>query len=303
MELLKYIKENIEPIYEQHSKDIISRLPYHIYVKALQLNTSQKYIHENSIYVTIEYKQSTKEISDFKTIDFGKTDTNDYSIIHKYSNGNTYAQLHSHEEILETLILNENNKNVFIPIILTDVGKNNGHICLLIFDNILNIVYFFDPNGFTSFTNNDIIDKIFKKYITILNHIYYKKYSYIEQSDWLTKRFNLNNYDICLNNNFNKIDTGHCMCITLLIAHLLSHTNKDINSILSILNDLTNKEKIDMIMGYTQNLYNLIHLYHSEDILKLERNYILQEKEKEKQLDKDLKFDDFNIDELKFIFS
>lgn len=304
MDILKCINEYIEPIYEQHSKEILSRISYNIYKKILEINTNQKYICENRLYLYIEYNESIKKIIELKTIDFGKTNINDYSIIHKYSNGNTYAQLHSLEEILETLIFNENNKNVFIPIILTDVEKNVGHICLLIFDNSLNIVYFFDPNGFTSFNNNDNNDKIFNEYIMLLNNIYYKKYSYITQNEWLTKQFNLNNYEISLNNSFNNIDSGHCMCITLIISHLLSKSDKDINSIISILNNLTNTEKIDIIMGYTQNVYNIIHLYHSEDILEIEKNYFIHKKDiNEKEINKNIIVDDLNFDELRFIYS
>ena len=274
--MLHFIQDYISPTYEQYSKDRISRIDFSNYKLILKLTTNQNQDFKNKTYLYSEYDKKTQNLSDFQPIDeFDNEDIDSYSNIFINNNNNIYVKLHSFEELNELLLLNQDNKYIFIPITISISNTDAGHICLLIFDLSLNIVLFFDPNGNVKYV---IIDKLFNKYIMTFNEIYNMKFYFVSQDDWTEKNFILNTEKISLNNGFNNVDAGHCMCITLIIAHLLTLTDKDINTILHELNKLTIQEKIDLFMGYTENTYNMVNLYYI--------NYIESKQKKIKKIKK-----------------
>ena len=266
-QIINSIDYLISPIYSQKSKDVVSRLPYKMFKYLLNLNLSQQYII-NEKYMTFDYSILDNEIKMIDKITFTGPDIDSNCIIQYHTDNNIYAQLHSHEELKELLILNESNIFFFLPISLSYTKQDSGHACVLIFDKIKHTVIFFDPNGYTTYQDNKIIDEIFDVYIEIFNIDFSEKYKYLKQSEWLKVKFNLNGLDI-MSNELNKIDMGHCKILTVLIPTLLIVTGKDLNEILSELNKLSKNEKLDLIMGYTERSFENLKLLHSKDMDKL----------------------------------
>lgn len=271
MDILKIMQPYISPSYEQHSKTVVSRIRLNMYKTILNTIVGQNNIINES-YITLTYEKETNIITISNPIKYIKDDMNSYSTIHEYKDKNTYIQLHSYEEILELLLLNENQKYLYIPIGMSSNAHSSGHMCLLIFNMELNIVLYFDPNGFTKYNNNTIINKIFDNYIVNLSELSHKKFTYIPQNEWMiTSDFNLNAEYRVTNNDFNYIDSGHCVCITIIIAYLLTHCELDINTIIGKLGKLNEQTKIDTIMGFTDTMYSILHAESSDDVMELEK--------------------------------
>jgi hypothetical protein len=269
-QVLHSIYDFITPIYSQKSKDVVSRLPYKMFKQVLNLNLSQQFIL-NELYMTFDYSIKDKEIKMIDKIRLTGQDIDTNCVIQYHTDNNMYAQLHSHEELKELLILNESNKFFFLPISLSYTKEDSGHACVLIFDQIKRSVIFFDPNGYTTYQNNSILDEILNVYIELFNIDFSENYKYIRQIEWLKTRFNLNGVDISNNliNPSNPIEAGHCKILTVLIPHLLNISDKNINEILSELNKLNQNEKIDLIMGYTERTFDNLKLLYPTDMHKI----------------------------------
>lgn len=269
-QIINSIDYLISPTYSQKSKDVVSRIPYKMFKHLFNLNLSQQHIF-NKKYMTFDYCIKDKEIKTMDVITLAGQDIDSNCVIQYHTDNNIYVQLHSHEELKELLILNEANIFFFLPISLSYTQQDSGHACVLIFDKIKNTVIFFDPNGYTTYHNNSIIDEILNVYIEIFNIDFSENYKYLSQNKWLKTHFSLNGRDISFNE-INKIDAGHCKILTVLIPHLLILSGKDINQILSELNKLSKNDKIDLIMGYTERSFENLQLLHPTDMHEIIKN-------------------------------
>ena len=65
--------------------------------------------------------------------------------------GNTIILNCMHVVSLMQYVAINKHRYVFIPVAINTYAKQDGHICMLIFDNTYNKVYFADPNGVLGF--------------------------------------------------------------------------------------------------------------------------------------------------------
>ncbi len=249
MEIINSIKDYIAPTYTKYSKDIISRMDLNQFKILLSFYTGQKTIDYYNFTMFTIYKNERdihiEPTTSFETYE----DRNTYQVIYYDDKNNSYlTQMYETCDFYKTLIENEN-RYVFFPFVLSIKDKNVGHATILIVDKEDKSVRFFDSNGLNGFVKSDITDKLFETYINIFNICHDEQYTYIKQTDWVySNMYNLNSS--VLNNK--EIDAGHCMIFTLLISHLLIKTNKHINDIILEINKINKNKLFDIIMGYTE---------------------------------------------------
>lgn len=122
----------------------------------------------------------------------------------------------------------------------------------------------FDPNGPDSHTNDyinsSIMDTLFKTYIHIFNICHEEQYTYLFLNDWYyySKKNNYQINTIYLEDKEKNIRAGHCVILTLLIAHLLTITKYNCHTIILKLSKINNKELFKFLMEYTQMVINKI---------------------------------------------
>jgi hypothetical protein len=263
MELLDTINQYISPIYNQSSKNIISRMPLSEFNKLLNmyLNQNEKKISE---YIMFELNKIDNEVillHNYSTI----SDENTYQVIYHDPTDITYIfQAISFLELYELIIVNSN-RYVFIPITFSYKDSKIGHATLCIIDKLNLSIRFFDSNGLTKgLIDSKIVDKFLETYFDIFNITFNEKYTYIKQNDWINSMNATNNKNYTLNKqdlSNNVIQSGHCMIFTLIIAHLLSQEKYELNKIIVELNKLPKQQLLDFVMGYTERAvenYNLI---------------------------------------------
>ncbi len=153
--------------------------------------------------------------------------------------------------------INKAVRYLYIPISLNPEygAKRSGHACSLIIDNGLNEIYFFDPNGKTSyfgFTHSSCpIDILLENYFKDLETDYSLGYSYINNTT--TKFYQLNrDFSFSLIAN-----PGNCMILSILFPHFLSLTQVDIYSGIAQLGELNDSELITLINGYSVGICRL----------------------------------------------
>jgi hypothetical protein len=172
------------------------------------------------------------------------------------------------------------NRYIFIPIIFGTEIHDNGHATLMAFDVVEKKVYLIDPNGKT-----DYFDNIFLKYAEknkeewMTEEIFKEFYSssYIDSEPFVEKligcyigdlntRYDLN-YNFVSRKEYNKtgksinknfknssIGSGHCMIISIMIAHFLS-TNTDVGNISENFGRLSDDEILQIINSYSVAIF------------------------------------------------
>ena len=182
----------------------------------------------------------------------------------------------SPETMLLFLISNtkKNKRYIFMPVMFGTEMKKNGHFAAIIFDTILNSVYFMDPNGRPDYFNNmfaevykqsnkelcygdiyddmiinsnEYIDNCITNYIKILNETFDLKYKYISSTKWNPNMYIINKTfsDVTV------IGSGHCVIIGTLLMHCLHLASKDITMIFELFGRLKNEELLEIINGYS----------------------------------------------------
>lgn len=251
MDIINSLKDYVSPTYTKKSKNIISRIPFEKFKKILSLYTGQNPIDYINFTMFMIWKDK-KEINIEPTTSYTSfEESNVYQVLYYDTQNESYlAQMYETTDFYNTIIENEN-KYIFFPFMLSFKDEKIGHATLLIVDKEDKSVRFFDPNGFNGCIRSEITDKLFKTYIDIFNICHSETYTYFNQEDWLYG--NHNNYRLNISTlQGGEIEAGHCMIFTLLIAHLLTIRKENINDIIFQLNKLDKKELFDMIMGYTE---------------------------------------------------
>ena len=184
MELITNLNDYISPIYNQTSKDKFSRLPFDKYLKLLNFYTNQIQSDINN-YVLFRLDDINNDIeflNDYSTF----SDSNTYQVIYYDTNDKSYLfQAFGFSNMYELIISNQN-KYVFVPVMFSIKENKSGHATMLIIDKQNMNVRFFDSNGLTKgIINNNIIDKFLKTYFDIFNITYNETYIYVEQKSWI----------------------------------------------------------------------------------------------------------------------
>jgi len=146
---------------------------------------------------------------------------------------------------------------------LTEQPSKAGHACSLVIDNALNEIYFFDPNGdssyFGSFEYNPI-DTLFEHYFREFESKYFLGYTYV--SNTIIKFYVLNkdfSYSAIEN-------SGNCMILSIMFPHFLALTQLDIYTGIAKLGELNDLELIELINGYSvgicRHVINRISTYY-----------------------------------------
>lgn len=165
-----------------------------------------------------------------------------------------YLEIISPNSLNFWLSLNSKSRYLAIPVSLGDSYEkksNSGHACMLIFDNALSEVYFFDPNGQTNFfgqSNEIFVDRLFDNYFDIVG-----SWEYVTRT-----RFNY--YQKCLNRRFSGslIDNpGNCMITSILFSHYLQMTQFDVSKAINLMGSLEDSDLITIINGYSVGICRL----------------------------------------------
>jgi len=255
MNIIEYINNYISPLYTQKSKDKFSRLPLDKYKLLLNMYVNQHDI-DYTEYALLKLTDEHIEYVDNYSTD---TDKNTYNVLYYDPIEKMHLfQIYGFTNMYELIITNQN-RYVFVPIMFSIKDKNIGHATMIIIDKKKLTIRFFDSNGLTKgcITSN-IVDKFLECYFNIFNITFGEKYKYIYQEEWL------NNNKCILNTSKLSNDTvnsGHCMIFTLLISHLISTEKLELNDIITELNKIKKEELLDIIMGYTEcAIQNLQHI-------------------------------------------
>lgn len=144
--------------------------------------------------------------------------------------------------------LNSKSRYLAIPVSLDAEYKaksSAGHACMLIFDNVLSEVYFFDPNGVTTFfgwENEIIVNELFYQYFETFG-----SYKYVGRNKY-------NPLMLCLNRRFEGSpieNSGNCMITSILFPHYLFVTQLDIAQGIETIGSLTDSDLLTIINGYS----------------------------------------------------
>ena len=222
--------------------------------------------------------------------------------------------------------LNESNQFIFIPVSLSPPYCKDktlpGHACCLIIDNFEHCVYFFDPNGWTTFFDEQLpikidekliylrytkfmIEKLFEKYFSDVGSYLGITYKFIPSSQW-------NPRNLALNKKFtgSQVDYGgNCVGFTILFFHYLILTKKSIRTCAEDLNSLEDQYKIQLINDYSVWLSNQIDFAYNlqkEEIINDHKKKISDIFDKINLIDDNLIYDDnliqdnINYDPVKF---
>ena len=254
MELITHLTDYVSPIYNQSSKDTFSRLPFDKYLKILNFYTNQTHCDVNNyvLFRLNDIDNDVEFVNDYSTF----SNSNTYNVVYYDTYDKSYLfQAFGFNNMYEIIISNQN-RYVFVPVMFAIKDNKVGHATMLIIDKQTMMVRFFDSNGLTKgIINNNIIDKFIKTYFDIFNITFNETYIYIEQQSWLgLQNYNEINKYILNSSNLknNDINTGHCMIFTLIIAHILSKDKFELNNIITELNKIKQNELLDLVMGYTE---------------------------------------------------
>jgi hypothetical protein len=176
------------------------------------------------------------------------------------------------ESIITYISEQKSVRYVFFPVMLAFEEKEVGHCTQLCFDKIMQKVYLIDPNGSTTFFNSmfldmykkqsgemfydefyqliidgaPLVDMLFEGYVKILNDSFGLNYVFEPQTIW-------NNQCMVLNKSFTDsvIGSGHCVILSVMVAHFLHLTCCDVNVAFEEFAKLKNKELIYIINSYS----------------------------------------------------
>lgn len=249
MDIITHINGYISPLYTQKSKDIFSRLPFDKYKLLLNMYVEQHDINYNEYALfKLSNNDSVEFIDTYKT----ESDKNTYNVMYYDPNENTYIlQIYGYENMYELIITNQN-RYIFVPIMFSIKDNKIGHATMIIIDKKELTIKFFDSNGLSKgFINSNIIDRFLDLYFNIFNITFDEKYKYINQHQWITQKINryvLNSSNLKNDN----INSGHCMIFILIISHILSKEKLDLDDIIIQFNQIKKNELIDIVMGYTE---------------------------------------------------
>jgi hypothetical protein len=177
----------------------------------------------------------------------------------------------------------DSNRYVFVPIIFGTEIHDSGHAALMAFDVIEKKVYLIDPNGKTDYFDNlflkqveknkeewmteeifkefysssyidsePFVEKLIECYIGELNARYDLNYRFIPR-----KEYNRTAYSINKNFKDSSIGSGHCMIISIMMAHFLS-TNSDVSEISSNFGRLSISETLQIINSYSVAIFRYL---------------------------------------------
>ena len=180
MEIIRHIDEYVSPIYTQKSKDIFSRLPLDKYKLLLNMYVNQQDINYTE-YTLFKLSNShfanpVEFIDNYKT----NSDKNTYNTIYYDPKENMYLfQAYGFENMYELIITNQN-RYIYVPIMFSYKDSKIGHATMIIIDKKELTIKFFDSNGLTKgYINSDIVDKFLDFYFNIFNITFDEKYKYI----------------------------------------------------------------------------------------------------------------------------
>jgi hypothetical protein len=130
----------------------------------------------------------------------------------------------------------------------------SGHACSLVIDNALNEIYFFDPNGETSYFGSfglNPIDTLFEHYFRDFDIKHSLGYTYVSDT---TKFYELNR-DFSWSTIANP---GNCMILSIMFPHFLALTQSDIYTGVSKLGNLEDSELLALVNGYSVGICRLM---------------------------------------------
>lgn len=208
MELVNSLKDYISQTYAKTSKDIISRLSLGKFKKILSFYTGQKPIDYTNYCMFMLWKDRNEINIEPTTSYTSIEDANTYQVLYYDESNESYlAQMYETTDFYKTIIENEN-KYVFFPFMLSKKDKHIGHAVLLIVDKEDKSVRLFDPNGLNGFIRSNITDKLFETYINIFNICHSEQYTYLQQNEW--NYGNHNNYKLNISTlKGGEIEAGH----------------------------------------------------------------------------------------------
>jgi hypothetical protein len=186
----------------------------------------------------------------FQAVSSFTRNLNEFPIVIQKSNDSNiiFLEMISQTSLNYWLSLNSKSRYLAIPVSLDPEYKEKysaGHACTLIFDNVQSQVYFFDPNGVTTFfgwENEILVDELFYQYFETFG-----SYKYVGRNVY-------NPAKLCLNRQFagSSIEnSGNCMITSILFAHYLCVTQLDIAQGIEIIGSLTDSDLLTVINGYS----------------------------------------------------
>lgn len=146
---------------------------------------------------------------------------------------------------------------------MKDNSMPAGHITTLIIDTSSKQVFLLDVNGqsssyfhqkffsralskFTTLIQSNIVEKIVQLYIEQLK----SELVYVESDLWNPRPMSLNpRIEGCL------IGNGHCYILTLLLFHYLVLSNSSPAHTLELFYQISEEQRLSLILGYSQHLY------------------------------------------------
>lgn len=230
----------------------------------------------------------------FQTCYEEKYDKDAWPICFMKNNKNILLNIISPNTMCKYLLTNNYNKYCFIPILFCPPFSNDknvpGHYTCLIIDNYESKVYFFDPNGWTSYFNDNVnyyetqkylrlVEKLFEKYFEDLSDFTGIKYDFVSTFQWNPRNLNLNKRLAG-----SQVDNGgNCVGFTILFAHYLYLTKLPLRTCLENLANLEDSQKIQLIndysVGLTRFIDPLLETYKKELYQKMLNEYKLSHPE------------------------
>ncbi len=255
----------------------ISRCKYSILDYITNFLFNQKSFENTDWYcstysINLESKYNKNIQANFQTSYKDKYDKDNWPVCIIKNNKDLIIDIPAINTMCEYLQLNNSNKYTFIPVSFCPPFTNDknisGHYTCLIIDNQENRVYFFDPNGWTSYFNDfdfdnnfyDIeiyqryLEKIFEKYFDDLSEYSGIKYNFVSAYQW-------NFRNLYLNKRFSgsQIDNGgNCVALTILFFHYLFLTKLSPKNALEKLSQLEDKYMIQLVNDYSVGLNRFI---------------------------------------------
>lgn len=105
-----------------------------------------------------------------------------------------------------------------------------------------------------SYINSEhIIEKLITFYINELNNAFSLAYKFVKRSEYNPMCYSING----TYSESTVIGSGHCMILSIMIAHYLS-SNANIKDIFCHFGKLSTDEKVQLISSYSVGVYNII---------------------------------------------
>ena len=242
--------------YSKDDKSTISKMSYRQFQKILTLINDQKPIHDREYAL---YKLNYTNF-DFEMVSVVlNNEPNEFHTTFDTTDTHLILNTLSPQYLINYLLDNQKSRYIILPLNYGSNLSESGHIAPLIFDNQNKKVYMLDPNGKSTFFNsvldfdtNVYVECMLIKYLNQLSDLGLK-YTFMCSKTW-------NQKNICINKNFKNspIGSGHCVILTLMLAHLLI-TNKCHPSIIyDMFKHLTDDEVLFLIKEYSLGIHNLL---------------------------------------------